>query len=67
MDRDHELLFEGIKENNQLLNEIHLELAKEISLLKLAQQKLKYYIVGVAAVCIIGLSKPELLTALLRL
>ena len=66
MDKEHLMLLEHTQENTKLLVSIKEELVKEITLIKIQQVRLKYYILSVAIGTLVFLGKPELVSALLK-
>ena len=67
MDKEHLMLLEGIQETKVLINKLDKSLVQELNVLKLVQQKLRYYIYGVALFALVALGKPEMITAIFKI
>ena len=64
---DYNRLADSIEKNQELLYSIKDELITEVSALKLAQQKLRFMIYGVAFLAVVITNKPEFLSAMLSI
>lgn len=63
MEEEYNRLEEKIDHNKDLLIDIKEELVKEISLLKMAHQKLKYTMIIMSIIYVVALGRPELVKA----
>ena len=57
---EHIRLHESIEKNRDLLIEIKDDLGKELNLLKLSHEKLKFLVYGLAGVVLVGLGSTNL-------
>ena len=60
MDTEHDILLQKLEHNRELLIDIKEELTKKITLMELAQQKLKYTMYIGFVVLTLTFGKPEL-------
>ena len=66
MTKDSEILLAKLDKTHDLIGEMREDLNKRFGVIELAQQRLRYYIYGVAVSGLILLGKPEMVSAFLK-
>lgn len=67
MNKDTQMLYESIEKTHDLVAEMREDLNTRFGAIELTQQKLKFYIYGVALGGLVLLGKPELVAALIKI